>query len=150
MITGYPIEQVLPHAHPMILLTDFVQADNEHAVCRVKISKQSPFYDVAADAVPAYVGLEYMAQTIAAYAGAGKLHAGQAVRVGFLLGCRKYQPELQWFNCGAELQVVATKVVMDESGLSVFDCQILQQDRLLVSAKLNVFEPADHRVWLTE
>lgn len=150
MITGYPIEQVLPHAHPMILLSAFVQADDEHAVCRVQISPQSPFYDAAADAVPAYVGLEYMAQTIAAYAGATKLNAGDTVRVGFLLGCRKYQPEVQWFNCGADLQVQATKVVMDESGLSVFDCQILQQGKLLVSAKLNVFEPADHRVWLTE
>lgn len=150
MITGYPIEQVLPHAQPMILLDDFIEAGAEHAVCRVNISAQSPFFDVASRAVPAYVGIEYMAQTVAAYAGAHKLAAGDSVRLGFLLGCRKYQPIVPAFVEGAELTVSATKIVMDESGLSVFDCQILQQGALLVSAKLNVFEPEDYRVWLTE
>ena len=150
MIKGYPIEQVLPHTQPMILLNNFIEAGAEHAVCSVKISAQSPFFDPASRAVPAYVGIEYMAQTVAAYAGAHKLAAGDSVRLGFLLGCRKYQPVVAAFTEGAELTVSATKVVMNESGLSVFDCQILQHDAVLVSAKLNVFEPEDYRVWLLE
>lgn len=150
MITGYPIEQVLPHAHPMILLDSFTEAGAEHAVCTVNISAQSPFFDLASRSVPAYVGIEYMAQTIAAYAGAHKLTAGNSVRLGFLLGCRKYQPVVPAFAEGAELVVSVSKVVMDESGLSVFDCQIMQQSTILVSAKLNVFEPDNHRDWLTE
>lgn len=150
MITGYAIEQVLPHAHPMILLTEFLEASSEHAKCLVKISTESAFFNLAQQGVPAYVGLEYMAQTIAAYAGANKLAEGGTVRVGFLLGCRKYQPKVPFFPNGAILQISATKIVIDESGLSVFDCQIQQHGNELVSAKLNVFEPADHRIWLTE
>lgn len=150
MITGYPIEQVLPHAQPMILLDGFIEAGADHALCKVSISAQSPFFDMASRSVPAYVGIEYMAQTIAAYAGAHKLAAGNGVRLGFLLGCRKYQPAVPAFAEGAELEVSVSKVVMDESGLSVFDCQIMQQSTILVSAKLNVFEPENHRDWLTE
>lgn len=150
MITGYTIEQVLPHAHPMILLTNFIEASDEHAVCTVHISEQSAFFNSVQDGVPAYVGLEYMAQTVAAYAGANKIAAGGAVRVGFLLGCRKYQPTVSVFPKTTSLTVTATKIVIDESGLSVFECQIHQDQQLLVNAKLNVFEPENHREWLTE
>ena len=150
MITGYSIEQVLPHAHPMILLNEFIEADNSHALCRVQISPQSPFYDAALAGVPSYVGLEYMAQTIAAYAGANNLAEGGKVQIGFLLGCRKYMPSTTLFTLGADLTIRATQVVTDNSGLSVFDCQIYQQQQLLVDAKLNVFQPEDHRSWLTE
>ncbi|SEH66219.1 Predicted 3-hydroxylacyl-ACP dehydratase, HotDog domain [Rheinheimera pacifica] len=150
MITGYSIEHVLPHAHPMILLNEFIEADSAHALCRVQISPQSPFYDAALAGVPSYVGLEYMAQTIAAYAGANNLADGDKVQIGFFLGCRKYVPSTTVFAVGTELTVRATQMVTDSSGLSVFDCQIYQQHQLLVDAKLNVFQPDDHRSWLTE
>ncbi len=141
MIRGYAIEQVLPHAHPMILLSRFIEAGIDYAVCEVDISPLCAFYQSELQAVPAYVGIEYMAQTIAAYAGANALQQGAKVQVGFLLGCRKYSPELSHFTQGAVLRVKATKVVMDESGLSVFDCQISMDGQTLVTANLNVFQP---------
>lgn len=150
MITGYTIDQVLPHAAPMILLSEFVEAGAEHGVCKVYIDEKSPFYNMQTGQVPSYVGIEYMAQTIAAYAGANRLARGGEVRIGFLLGCRKYASAVNGFACGTELTVAATQLVMEESGLSVFDCQIYKQQQLLVSAKLNVFQPEDHQAWLTE
>lgn len=150
MITGYSIAQVLPHTAPMILLDRFIEAGPEHGVCSVTITEQSPFYDKERCAVPAYVGIEYMAQTIAAYAGANNLKAGGSVKIGFLLGCRKYQPAVSEFALGTELVVTATQLVMESSGLSVFECSISQQHQVLVSARLNVFQPDDHQAWLTE
>jgi predicted hotdog family 3-hydroxylacyl-ACP dehydratase len=150
MITDYNIEQVLPHAHPMILLSQFIEAGAEHAVCTVDIDRNSPFYDDTQQAVPAYVGVEYMAQTIAAYAGAHALATGGTVKIGFLLGCRKYQPATPGFQAGQTLHIQVRKLVMEDSGLSVFECQILHQQQLLVAANLNVFQPDDHKVWLTE
>ncbi|MEH8022157.1 hotdog family protein [Rheinheimera metallidurans] len=150
MITGYSIEQVLPHRAPMILLNRFVEAGTDYGICSITISENSPFYDVARAAVPAYVGIEYMAQTIAAYAGANRLVAGGQVKIGFLLGCRKYQPLVTEFTLGTELTVHATQLVMESSGLSVFECSISDQQQVLVTARLNVFEPEDHQTWLTE
>ncbi|WNO59544.1 hotdog family protein [Rheinheimera sp. MMS21-TC3] len=150
MITGYSIEQVLPHRAPMILLDNFIEAGADYGICQVAISESSPFYDPASNAVPAYVGIEYMAQTIAAYAGANRLKAGGQVKIGFLLGCRKYQPQVTEFIAGTELTVRATELVRESSGLSVFECSISSQEQLLVSARLNVFEPEDYQEWLTE
>lgn len=141
MIRGYAIEQVLPHAHPMILLSRFIEAGTDYAVCEVDISPQSAFYQPESGAVPAYAGIEYMAQTIAAYAGANALQQGGKVKVGFLLGCRKYSPDVSQFKQGSVLRVKASKLVMDESGLSVFDCQISIEGKTVVTANLNVFQP---------
>lgn len=150
MITGYTLEQVLPHAAPMILLTEFIEAGQDYAVCRVVISEQSPFYSTQRVGVPAYVGIEYMAQTIAAYAGANGLARGDSIKIGFLLGCRKYLPQIQQFDLGDELLIHVTEVINEENGLGVFDCTISRAQQLLVSAKLNVFQPEDHQAWLTE
>lgn len=150
MITGYSIEQVLPHRSPMILLDNFIEAGADYAVCKVTIAEHSQFYDGVSQTVPAYVGIEYMAQTIAAYAGASNLAKGGAIKIGFLLGCRKYQPEVTAFTLGTELTITATELVTEDNGLSVFDCSIMQQQQLLVSARLNVFQPDNHQAWLTE
>jgi predicted hotdog family 3-hydroxylacyl-ACP dehydratase len=150
MITGYSLEQVLPHAAPMILLSRFIEASDTHAVCSVTITETSPFYQPDSAAVPAYVGIEYMAQTIAAFAGANGLARGEAVKIGFLLGCRKYQPVVTQFNLADELIVSVTEVISEPGGLGVFDCTIRCQQQVVVTAKLNVFQPDDHQAWLTE
>lgn len=150
MITGYTLEQVLPHAAPMILLSRFIEAGTQHARCSVTISETSPFFSAAIAAVPAYVGIEYMAQTIAAFAGANGLARGDNIKIGFLLGCRKYQPEVSQFELGDELTVEVTEVINEPNGLGVFECTIARQQQVLVSAKLNVFQPEDHQAWLTE
>jgi predicted hotdog family 3-hydroxylacyl-ACP dehydratase len=150
MITGYSLEQVLPHAAPMILLSTFIEAGDAHAVCTVIISEDSLFYNAATASVPAYVGIEYMAQTIAAFAGANSLASGGSVKIGFLLGCRKYQPVVTEFAVGAELTITANEVVSESTGLSVFECSIMQHQQVVVTAKLNVFQPDDHQVWLME
>lgn len=150
MITGYSLEQVLPHAAPMILLSEFIEAGETHAVCTVTISKNSMFYNATTASIPAYVGIEYMAQTIAAFAGANGLANGGTVKIGFLLGCRKYQPVVTEFVVGDELTITANEVVSESTGLSVFECSIMLHQQVVVTAKLNVFQPEDHQVWLTE
>lgn len=150
MISGYSLEQLLPHDHPMILLSRFIDADEHSVRTEVEIATDSPFYQATLQAVPAYVGLEYMAQTIACYAGANALHKGDAVKIGFLLGCRKYAPTVTQFALGTRLQLRAEKVVSEDSGLSVFLCEISANGTLLVQANLNVFQPENHLDWLKE
>lgn len=146
------LQQLLPHQPPMVLLSEFVDADANTAVCRVNIHTDSPFYDSQAQGVPVYVGIEYMAQTVAAYSGAHGQRLGNAPKVGFLLGTRKYQPQVTHFNHGHQLEVRVKKVIEDSSGLSVFTCQIidLESSQLVVQAKLNVFQPDDAATWLQE
>jgi predicted hotdog family 3-hydroxylacyl-ACP dehydratase len=150
MITGYALEQLLPHDHPMILLSRFSHAHSDSVLCAVDISEQSPFYRSELGGVPAYVGLEYMAQTVACYAGALALSKAEPIKIGFLLGSRKYQPTVTVFHAGSTLEISAHKLVMENSGLSVFSCEITADGVVLVQANLNVFQPENHLDWIKE
>ena len=68
MTTTYPpIVELVPHRPPMLLLDRVLSYDGECVVCETVLEHDSPF--VEQGHVPALVGIEYMAQTIAAGAG---------------------------------------------------------------------------------
>ncbi|MDN4502141.1 hotdog family protein [Alteromonadaceae bacterium BrNp21-10] len=146
----YKIEQVLPHAAPMILVDELCAYDQNSAVCKVTITTASAFFDETANGVPSYVGIEYMAQTIAAFAGAHEQDAGHLVQIGFLLGSRKYNSLTSHFGLGSTLHISVTRLYQEDSGLSVFDCKIKHQASLLASAKVNTFQPENANQYLRE
>ena len=149
-MTHYSIEAVLPHADPMILLTRLVSYDQDSAVCEVDISAQSAFFNEQTQSVASYIGTEYMAQTIAAYAGAKAKtkDENESIKVGFLLGSRKYEPTVSLFPNGSELIIHVEEIAAEESGLSVFDCTITIEDNVVVRANINVFQPEDPATFL--
>jgi len=90
-------------------------------------------------AVPAWAGIEYMAQTIAAYVGIKARQANEPIRMGFLLGTRRYSSNVAAFKVGATLTIRAEKIMQDD-GLGVFDCRI-KGEAVEVTANLNVYQP---------
>lgn len=139
---NYTTEQVLPHRPPMILIDRLCHYTQEQAKCEVIITEQSQFYDHQRQAVPSYIGVEYMAQAIAAFAGADALDSGFDVQIGYLLGSRKYQPSIPWFELGAVLHIDVERLHEESSGLKVFQCQISIDQQTIVDAKINVFLPS--------
>jgi predicted hotdog family 3-hydroxylacyl-ACP dehydratase len=125
----------------MILLSALLHCDAESVRAITHINAASPFFDADLDAVPAHIGLEYMAQTVAAWGGANARAGGGSVKLGFLLGTRRYQPQVPAFPRGAELVIEAREVMRDDSGLGVYQCTIHGQGELWVEARLNVFQP---------
>ena len=61
------IRDLLPHSGPMVLLDHVVAADDESLCAAVRVRENSLFY--VDGAVGGWVGLEYMAQSIGAFAG---------------------------------------------------------------------------------
>lgn len=104
------IEELVPHAAPMILI-DSVAAQGP-ALTRsvVRIGEDSMFYE-APHGVPSYFGIEYIAQTVAAHAGLHARRQGKPVRVGFLLGTREYKSAVAWFRLGSRLTIHVTPVL---------------------------------------
>mgnify|MGYP000246907180 CR=1 FL=1 len=149
----YDIEEVIKHRKPMRLVDELVSFDESSACVLVNITDKSEFYQAERHGVPSYIGIEYMAQCIAAKAGANELVSGGALKLGFLLGTRKYKPTIAYFSCGETLQVRATKIMEDAAGLSVFDCTIVaknQMETILAQAKINVFQPENSAAYLQE
>lgn len=138
---NYSLEQLISHREPMILISGLQQYNDEHAHGWVDISTDSPFYNQVLGGVPSYIGIEYMAQTIAAFAGANALDNNQQVKIGFLLGSRKYQTEQSVFSQGMRLDIFVEQLYQEPSGLSVFDCQIKHNEKIIAQAKVNTFQP---------
>lgn len=137
----YAVAELLPHAPPMVLLDRVTGWDDGRLEATVEIRGDSPFY-APGYGVPAHVGIEYMAQACGAIAGLEAKHAGQPVRIGFLLGTRRYASAARWFRLGEILTVGITEVLR-ESVMGVFDCRITRDGRELASARLNVYQPDD-------
>ena len=140
----HPMDDWVPHRGAMSLL-DAVEQVTEHGIAvRVKVPAQGLF--ASAEGVPAWVGIEYMAQAVAAWSGARARASGGAPRIGFLLGSRRYEAHVPVFATGTELRISAECELIGENGLGMFDCRITTHEgQLLAAGRLSVYEPvADH------
>lgn len=140
----------MPHDHPMILIDSLDKYSENLGCCSVTISQSSNFYSSKTKSVPSYVGIEYMAQSIAAYANAHEQDAGNSVAIGFLVSSRKFKVYTPEYKLGSTLNITVEKLYKDDSGLSAFDCKIEQNGELLSEAKINVFQPDDPEQFLAE
>jgi len=147
----YSIEDVLPHRAPMILIDSLESYESDCCICQVTITQESPFYDYKLAGVPSYIGSEYMAQAIAAFAGANALDNKHKVKIGFLLGSRKYKTFKPTFLLNTRLTIKIKELYQEESGLSVFECEINDQTQSLIAqANINVFQPDDAEAFINE
>ncbi|HLN26004.1 MAG TPA: hotdog family protein [Patescibacteria group bacterium] len=136
-----PIADLLPHAPPMVLLDDVLGWDQGQVRVAVTIRPDSPFCE-SGRGVPAHVGIEYMAQACGVYAGLEGLSLGLPVRLGYLLGTRRFQAAVSWFRLGERLEISVTEVFRDQS-MGVFDCRIDCAGCEVAAAQLNVYQPED-------
>lgn len=141
------IRSLMPHAGAMVLLDRVVSVDHENLCAEVRIHAGSVF--AGPEGVGGWVGIEYMAQAIAAHAGYAARQRGEAVKVGFLLGTRRYQCSRSSFGLHSILRIHVHKVLQADNGLASFECRIEEiENQPLASATITVFEPADAKVFL--
>jgi len=140
-VTAWPIAEVLPHAGAMVLLDRVDALEAERIVCMRQLREGDPFVD-AEGGLPAWAGIELMAQAIAAWAGCHARAAGEPVRLGFLLGARQYRCDADAFPAGAELRIEASRGFHDDEGMGVFACCI-DGGGVSAEARLTVFSPPD-------
>lgn len=133
----YQLAELLPHSGQMIWLDRVVDFDENVLIAELVVRDDGLLGHHAF--VPAWIGIEYMAQAIAAYSGIQDKLAGQAIRPGYLLGTRRYSSNIGGFAVGTRLTVQVKKIAQDEQ-LGIFDCRILGE-RIEISARLNVYNP---------
>lgn len=134
----------------MILLDRVASVSAENLEAEVVIRPGIPFNNGAG--VGAWVGVEYMAQAIAAWAGYHARLRGESVKIGFLLGSRRYECATPEFANGMRLKVAVKLLLQAENGLGSFECAIsdtsTQQE--LARATVSVFQPHDATQYLQE
>jgi predicted hotdog family 3-hydroxylacyl-ACP dehydratase len=145
-----PIEQLLPHRGNMLLLARMLAADDETATCEA-IPDAQAWYAETDGAMPAWIGIELMAQTIAAHVALVARRAGKPPCPGVLLGTRAYKTTVDRFPAAQALQVGARISYRDESGLGAYDCTLADAGgATLATAAITVFEPADFDQFIHE
>ncbi|MEY3786214.1 MAG: hypothetical protein RIQ94_2100 [Pseudomonadota bacterium] len=137
MINYTEIAELIPHSGSMILLDKILEFD-EHSLSAELVVRDDALLGNNKK-VPAWVGIEYMAQTIAAYAGIQSKKLGEPINLGFLLGTRRYTSNIDSFDIGTVLTIKITRIINDDK-LGVFDCKIYGSG-IEVNANLNVYQP---------
>lgn len=152
MKVDFHIDEVVPHAGLMSLLDRVIDFEDDSLRAEVAVGPESLFAEKKG--IPAWVGIEYMAQTIAAYAGVQRRLNGLEVMVGFLVGSRRYESSHSYFPLGSILTVEVQREFQADNGLGVFACAIQGEDadgkQITATAALNVFQPDDVEEFLAD
>lgn len=136
-----PIAQLVPHDGQMVLLDRVLDGGADTLCAEVAIGPETMFCEDAG--VGSWIGIEYMAQAIAAHNGYKAYLRGEAPKVGFLLGARRYQCSVPLFKLGSVLHVGVQHAMQGENGLAAFECRIhdAADGVVLAHATITVFEP---------
>ena len=147
-MSQWSIAELIPHAADMILIDDVVSFGDEDIETRLTV-RPGGLFNQADGSLPAWLGVELMAQSIAAYAGCQARQAGLPVELGFLLGTRKFACNVEAFPAGVELRIRALRSLQDDNGMGVFECH-LDGPGIHAEARLNVFRPPEVARYLQE
>lgn len=135
-----PIEQLVPHKGDMCLLDEVCRVGKEDLLAAICPARDDLFADD--QGIPTWVGLEWMAQAIAAWSGHTMFNAGQKPHIGFLLGTRRYDCKISHFAFAHRYQVRIELDYMADNGLGSFRGEIHDEHgQLVANASLSVFQP---------
>ena len=133
----------------MRLLDRMIEVSDSAAIAETVVSAVSPLF-VPGRGMPAYTGLEMMAQAIAAIDGMKRKMDGLPPKIGFLLGCRRYSVRCADFEEGKRLKIVV-KMVFSDGEMFAFECRIDDEDGgALAKANMSVYAPANPLAYLKD
>lgn len=136
------LDELIPQSGPMRLI-DRVISEGADSVCTAAIIRSTNIFYEPNRGVPAYVGVEFMAQAISAYDGLERWRSGLPPTIGYLLGCRRYSTTRRYFHEGETLLIEATSL-LGEGALASFDCHIKDAGgQKIASGIINVYRPSD-------
>lgn len=127
----------------MLLLDDILHYDSGGLCAAVYVRPEKLFCDERG--APGWAGLEWMAQTAGAWAGAQQLDSGGRVDIGFLLGTRRYRGPDR-FAPGTWYTVVEVVLCDEEAGMAVMDATVGSSPaggNPDATSRIKLFRPSD-------
>lgn len=130
----------------MLLLDRVLECGPENVVTETRVGPRLPCF--VEDRVPAYIGIEVMAQSIAVWSGIRRNRPGLKPPVGFLLGTRKFQCVESYFGIGS-LLIVRSQKIWENEGLAIFSCLLDksyqgQEYRNIATANISVYSKTEN------
>lgn len=144
-----PIEAIIPHRGTMLML-DSVAACSDESLTALASVRADAWYADEQGAMPAWIGIELMAQAIAAHVGLLSMRDGKPARPGVLLGTRRYEAAQAAFAGSVPLCVTVNELLRSEEGHGAYGCTINQDGELLAEATVKVYQPRDFQTFIEE
>lgn len=141
------IEALLPHRGTMLLLDRLRDFCSESTIAEYT-PRHNAWYADHSGSMPGWIGIELMAQAIAAHVGMIKLRSGLPPKQGVLLGTKRYHSSVASFLPDIPLLVHVSMIYSDVGGLGAYDCRITSGVNDLATATLKVYEPKDFQTFL--
>jgi len=147
MIEKEGLFSVVPHRSRMLLLSRIISYDLEERsiVAEYQITKDCIFYDSVADGVPAWVGFEFIAQSISAFSGIRDGEKGKSPKIGFVLAVSKLKMGLSFFKAGTTI-TIKSREIDNMYPVYVFEGDIFLDGEKVLGGKLTVMEASDEDV----
>jgi predicted hotdog family 3-hydroxylacyl-ACP dehydratase len=142
-----PIDTILPHRGTM-LLVDGVSACGDEALTAYATVRGDAWYADENGAMPAWIGIELMAQGVAAHIALLAMRAGGRARPGVLLGTRSYKAHVSAFARDARLTISVQEVLRSDAGHSAYECTIDHDGAHCADAVIKVFQPGDFQTFI--
>ncbi|TCP94905.1 putative hotdog family 3-hydroxylacyl-ACP dehydratase [Cricetibacter osteomyelitidis] len=143
------VAKLLPHSGEMVLLDEITHYDENNLTAYANITEQHIF--VQNQRLPMYIAIEIMAQGVAAWSGCHSTDRGEPIKLGFLLGSRKYELFCESLPINCKVQIKVESSLQDSNGFGVFNATMhwisgekpidLPADHLLARATLSVYSP---------
>tara|TARA_B100001750_G_scaffold211649_1_gene193000 strand:- start:933 stop:1376 length:444 start_codon:yes stop_codon:yes gene_type:complete len=137
-MTDYPLDKIMKHKRTMLLLDRVVSHTDNIVVAEVTISPASTFFHDGH--VPAWVGLEYAAQAVAAFSGIRAMENNGESKVGFLLSCRRYICSRSAFKYGDVITIHAQEEFND-GNMGGYTCSLSIGGEEVASVTLSAYIP---------
>lgn len=137
--SGMPATEFVLHRDSMLLLDRLVETQEDFTICMWEVPESGPFV-VPELGIPAYIGVEIMAQCIAVHAGARARVRGFGPPLGYFLGTRDFRSSVRYFGAGERCHVSCKELFRDANGMGSYDCSIMLQGRPVAEARLSVLE----------
>jgi predicted hotdog family 3-hydroxylacyl-ACP dehydratase len=139
--SAIPVSELVPHGPRMTVIDRLESYDATRSVAIANVRADNVFLE--GEGVPAWAGIEYMAQTVAAHAGAAARLLGARPAIGFLIGTRAYRSDVAEFPLGSRL-TITVQPVWTEGRVAAFDCSIGIGARAHVAAAvINAYLPSE-------
>lgn len=133
------LRPLVPHAGAMSILHRVLRVDADSLDAEAELGPQDLF--CIDGHIGGWMGIEYMAQAVAAWAGWQARQRGAPPPLGLLVGTRSYASAVDTLPFGL-LRIQVVRQFMADNGLGQFDCALQDaHGQELARAALTVFEP---------
>jgi len=141
MIEKEELHALMPHRGRMLLLSRITGYDLEERIIEAEydVTEDCLFYDAAAAGVPAWVGFEFIAQSISAFSGIRDRASGKPPQIGFVLAVSQLRIGLSFFKSGTILKI-RSKEIDSMYPVYVFQGEVFLDGEKALEGKLTVIE----------